>query len=93
MGGCGQSFNPVRTGHGSMKKKAADAVIERSDDTLSLPILGGGIGAGETEHDAMAFEVSTHGMVIKFLPIVSLQGKERKLELSKNMGMKSNQTM
>lgn len=71
-----------------MNKKTTDAVIEHSDDSLGLPILGGCTRIGKTEHNAVAFKMTAQSVIVEFLPIVGLQDKERELELSKHIGMK-----
>lgn len=52
-----------------------DAVVKCVDDAFGLAVLGGSIGAGQTEDDAMALAVASEGNVIKFLPVISLNGK------------------
>lgn len=52
-GSCGQGFNPVGGWHECMNEKRADSVIQSMKHAFRLPILWGGVRAGEASANAM----------------------------------------
>ena len=68
-----------------MQEHGADTVIERSQCALRLTVLCRGIRAREAESDAVVLEVFAEGEVIEFASIVSLEAKNRQLELARDI--------
>ena len=45
VGGCLQGFDPEGGWKGCLKQKAANNIVDGTDDALSLTVLGRGVGA------------------------------------------------
>jgi hypothetical protein len=65
-----------------LKEKSTCDVVKGADGTFGFTILLRGVGAGETEVDALACEVGHDGGVKELSTVVSLHGDEREVELS-----------
>jgi hypothetical protein len=64
-----------------LKEKGTCDVVKGADDTFGFTVLLRGVGAGETEVDAVASEVGHDGGVKELSTVVSLHGDEREVEL------------
>ena len=56
-----------------MKKQCTQAIVNRVENTLGLPILLGGIGTRKPELDAEVREKKAHGIGVILLAIVHLK--------------------
>lgn len=65
-GGRGQSVSPKPERHGGMEQEGAGDVVEGAESTLGTPVLGGRVGAGQAELDAMRSKESPASMVVEF---------------------------
>lgn len=73
-----------------MELKGANRVVERAQDALRLAVLWTSVRARELKHHAVSGEQGANGRIIELAAVVSLQGKERTLKLSLNVGKKLN---
>ena len=64
-----------------MEEKAADHVGGGANDAFGPTALGRGVGAQETQLDAMGEEEGARGVVVKLAAIITLEGMNRVTEL------------
>jgi hypothetical protein len=58
-----------------MQKKAVNAVVQCTNDPLSLAVLRRSVWARETELDTVSSEIRAQSMIIKLFAVVSLQSE------------------
>ena len=75
-----------------MKENSPNAVIESSKDALSTTVLLRGIWASEMKNRAMCGEKITNSEVVKLLPVVCLQCKNRTTKLRENIRIESGES-
>jgi hypothetical protein len=82
MGGSVQGLCPVAGRERRLEEKAAEHIGGGADHALGSAVLCRGVGARETQLDAMSEEERTGGVVVELAPIVTLQSTDRATKLS-----------
>ena len=80
-------MRPIGKGNGCVKEKRAHHVGYSSNDSFSLAILLGSIGARQPIGDPICGEESVKVFVIKFTAIVTLETFDRCLKLCFDVSM------
>ena len=75
-----------------MKEKSPNAVIESAKDALSATVLLRGVRTSEMKNRAMFGEKITNSDVVKLLPVVCLQRKNRSTKLRVNIRIESGES-
>jgi hypothetical protein len=81
VGGGVQGLCPVAGRERRLEEKAADHVGGGANHALCPAVLGGGVGARETQLNATGEEELPRGMVVKLAAVVALQCTDRASEL------------
>ena len=88
VGYCLEGFDPVGGRKGGLKQKAAHNIVERTNEVLSLTVLGRGVGTGHAEVYAVGEEERARAGVVELLAIVALNCLHGGAELSSHVGKK-----
>jgi hypothetical protein len=86
VGGGVQALCPVAGRERRLEEKAADHVGGGANHALCPAVLGGGVGARETQLNATGEEEWPRGMVVELAAVVALQSTDRALELGRYPG-------
>jgi hypothetical protein len=81
VSGSVQGLCPIASRERRLKEKTSDHIGGGSNHALSLTILGRGVGARETQLNAIGEKERPGGMVIKLAATVTLEGTDRATEL------------
>ena len=81
VGGGGEGLRPVGGREGGLEQKTTEHVVCGADHTLSPTILRRGVGAGESELNAVREEKGARGRVIELPAVVALNRANRTTEL------------
>ena len=76
-----ERVRPEPRRHVGVEEQHADTVIQRAKDALDATILLRRAGASETKDNAMGRKEIADGDVVKLYSVVSLQDKNRTIEL------------
>ena len=71
-----------------MKEECTKAIVKCMKNTLGAAILLGSIRARKMKNDPSFSEKSTVGEIVKLATVISLDSKDRALELGGNVCMK-----
>jgi hypothetical protein len=82
MGGSVQGLCPVAGRERRLEEKAAEHIGGGVDHAFGSAVLCRGVGARETQLDAMSEEERTGGVVVELATIVTLQSTDRATKLS-----------
>jgi hypothetical protein len=86
VGGGVQGLCPVAGRERRLEEKAADHVGGGANHALCPAVLGGGVGARETQLNATGEEELPRGMVVKLAAVVTLQGTDWAVKLGGDPG-------
>jgi hypothetical protein len=81
VGGCVQGLYPIAGRKRRLEEKAAEHIGGGADHAFGPTILSRGVGARETQLNAMSEEERTGGVVVEFATIVTLQSTYRATKL------------
>jgi hypothetical protein len=81
VGGCVQGLCPIASRERHLEEKAAEHIGGGADHAFGPAVLGRGVGARETQLDAMSEEERTGGVVVHLATIVTLQSMDRATKL------------
>jgi hypothetical protein len=76
---------PVAGRERRLEEKAADHV-GGANDAFGSAVLERGVGARETQLDAMGDEEGSRGVVVELMAIITLEGMDRTMELGGDPG-------
>jgi hypothetical protein len=79
--GCVEGLCPVAGRERRLEEKATDHVGSGANHAFGPTVLGRGVGARETQLDAMSEKERTGGVVVELAAIVTLQGTDRTMKL------------
>jgi hypothetical protein len=82
VGGSVQGLCPVAGRERCLEEKAAEHIGGGADHAFGSAVLCKGVGARETQLDAMSEEERTRGVVVELAAIVTLQSTDRATKLS-----------
>jgi hypothetical protein len=82
VGGYVQGLCPVAGRERRLEEKAAEHIGGGADHAFGSAVLCRGVGARETQLDAMSEEERTGGVVVKLAAIVTLQSTDQATKLS-----------
>jgi hypothetical protein len=77
----GERLCPECVRHGRMNKQGTGRFIERAEHALSTAVLRRCVRARHAESGAATVEECTRGVTVEFAAIVSLQRKDRQVEM------------
>jgi hypothetical protein len=77
---------PVAGRERRLEEKATDHISGGANHAFGPAVLGRGVGARETELDAISEKERTGGVVVELAAIVTLQGTDRATELDGDPG-------
>jgi hypothetical protein len=86
MCGVVQGLYLVASRERCLKKEAANHIVGGANDTFGQAILGRGLGAWETQLNAMGEEEGARGVVVEVVTIITLEGMDRAMELGGDPG-------
>jgi hypothetical protein len=81
-----QGLCPVTGGERRMEEKAADHVGGGANHAFGPAVLGRGVGARETQLDAMSEKERARGVIVELAAVVTLQGTDRAVKLGGDPG-------
>ena len=88
VGSCLEGFDRVGGRKGGLKQKAAHNIVERTNEVLSLTVLGRTVGTGHAEMHAVGEEERARAGVVKLLAVVALDCLHSRAKLSSQVGKK-----
>jgi hypothetical protein len=77
----GKSLNPVGSRHGGMNQKCANIIVQGAKHPFSLAVLGGRVWTRSAQHDAMASQEGSGGIVDELSAIIFLKTAYKTTEL------------
>jgi hypothetical protein len=86
MGSGVQGLCPVAGRERCLKEKATNHVGGGTNDAFRLAVLGRGVGARETQLNAMGEKEGARGVVVELADVVTLEGTNRAMELGGDLG-------
>jgi hypothetical protein len=84
---CGgvQGLGPVAGRERLLEDKVADHVGGGANDAFGPTIMGSGVGARETQLDAMSEEEGVRGVVVELTTIITLEGMDQATKLDRDL--------
>jgi hypothetical protein len=87
-GGC-ESLGPKDGRHGGVREQGAHGFVQSPEHALRAAVLGGCVGAGHAQGNAMAVKKFSGSLIVELAAVIGLQSEHRQIEVSGSYGMET----